>query len=82
MAEDHAGHFQAGGQEHGGPDDAVKAGDVLADDVHISRPELGEEFVIPAEADGRYVIDQGVKPDVDHMVGLDRQGDSPIEGRA
>ena len=51
--------------------------DVLADHVHARRPEPAESLFISAITDSRDVVEQGVKPDVDRLVGVERHLDAP-----
>ena len=56
---------QSGAHEHGGPHDRVEAVDVLANDVDVTRPPLGERLRVVGEARAGDVVGQGVEPDVD-----------------
>ena len=67
----------AGAHQHRGPDDAVEAGDVLADHVQVGRPPGVEQRVVGAVADARDVVDQRVHPDVDHAAGIGRNRYAP-----
>ena len=60
-----ARRLQAGAPQHGRPVDGVEPGDVLADDVQIGRPPVGEGGGVGREAGAGDVVDEGVVPDVD-----------------
>src|SRR5882762_1164752 len=77
---DQAGRLDTGGEQHGRPDDAVKARDALADDVEVGRPQplvarLGESR-------GGQIIDQGVEPDIDRLVRIAGEGNAPRQSLA
>ena len=67
----------AGAHQHGRPDDAVEARDVLADDVEVGRPPRVEQRVVGAVAHPRRVVDQRVHPDIDDTVRIRRDRDAP-----
>lgn len=62
----------------------MKAHDALADDVHafsgIEPPSAVVLAVLAAVAQRGDVVGQGVPPDVDHLVGVARNGDPPAAG--
>ena len=69
--------------EHCRPDHAVEANDVLADKVEVCRPELVVlAQVVGAVAERRDVVDEGIHPHVGDVLGVERQRDAPVEGRA
>ena len=67
------------GHQHRRPDDAVEAGDVLADDVDIAGPPFLEFRLVRAEPDAGHVVDERVEPDVDDVFGVIRELDAPRE---
>ena len=73
---------QVEGHQDRGPDDGMEANDLLADEMHVRRPELLEFLRVVEEARRRHVVRQRVKPDVDHVLLVVRHGNAPIEGRA
>ena len=69
--------------EHGGPDNGVETHDLLADKMHVRRPEfivIVVLFVQEAQRGG--VVEQCVHPDIDHMAWVKVHGDAPFEARA
>jgi hypothetical protein len=94
MREHGRGQVDVGRHEQARPNDGVEPQYVLADDVDVAGPELGQPvdgpaFVVPAAVhaqgvDTRQVVGQSVDPNVhDVMVGEAlRDGDPPLEGRA
>ena len=84
MAEYGLRQRQPGAHEHGGPDDTVEAGDVLADDMKVGGPVRRRTAIriIPAEAKRRYIVDQRVEPHIDHMPRIVGQRDAPVESGA
>ena len=68
--------------QHGGPDDGVEAHDLLADKMHVGGPErlvVAVGVLIVHEAQGGGVVEQGVDPDVDDVLGVEVDGDAPLE---
>ena len=57
----------------------MEPGDVLADDVHVGRPESVETLLVGPVADRGDVVEQGVEPDVDRLLGVERNLDAPGE---
>jgi hypothetical protein len=55
----------------------VETRDVLAEDVQVGRPPLRKARLVGAIADRRRVVDQRIEPDVDHLLGCERQGNAP-----
>ena len=55
----------------------MESRDVLADHVHAGRPDLAESLVVGAVADAGDVVEQGVEPDVDRLLGVERNLDAP-----
>ena len=66
--------------EHGGPVDAVRLEDVLADQVLDVGPELLVERAVGV-AESREVVDQRVEPDVGDVLVVEGQRDAPREPR-
>ncbi len=65
--------------QHGGPDDAVEARDVLADDVQVARPvALHETVGITREFERRDVVDERVEPHVHGVTRVDGQRNAPL----
>ena len=58
------------------------ADDVLADEVVVDGPPLGEPGRVAAEADGGEVVGEGVEPDVGHVLRVPRQRDAPVDAGA
>ena len=81
VGDDRDGGLQPQGQEHERPDDAVEADDVLAHHVPDGRPVFPEHLGIVQIPHRRGVIDQGVEPDINHVLLVARNRDSPLEGR-
>ena len=77
MAEHLTRRLEARAHQHGGPDDAVEPGDVLAHEVEIGRPPRVEERLVAAVSDRRRVVDQGVVPDVDDTRRIEGDGNAP-----
>ena len=68
--------------EHSRPDHAMKARDVLADEVVLHGPALLElaGALLVAVADAREVGQQGVGPHVGHVAFVEGQRHAPVEG--
>ena len=84
VAEHRVRDGHAGGHEHGRPDDAVEAGDVLAHEMVLNGPaaiELDLALGV-AVADAREVRDERVGPHVEHVALIPRHGDAPVEAGA
>ena len=83
MREHAPGRLQPGGEQEGRPEDRMEAQDVLADDMHVRRPEgavgLGSGVGV---AERGHVVGQRVQPDVDHVLGIVRHRDAPGEAGA
>ena len=77
---------QSGGHQKCRPVDAVEAGDLLADEVQVGRPEFLEFGlvcgIIAAVAEGGDVVGQRVEPDVDDVLLVAGNGDAPGEAGA
>ena len=59
--------------------------DLLADKVHVSRPDsfvVAVGVLVVHEAEGGGVVEQGVDPDVDDVLGVEVDGDAPGEAGA
>ena len=77
------GHIHA--HQHRGPNDGVEADDLLADEMHIGRPEglvVAVRIFVVHEAERRRVVEQRVDPDVHDMLGVEVNRDAPLEARA
>ena len=72
--------FDPGRLEHRGPVDAVGLQDVLGDEVLGRGPE-GPEVLPVGVARGGDVIDEGVEPDVGHVILVEGQRDPPGQPR-
>ena len=86
MAEYLVGQLLAQGHEEDGPINGVETENVLADEMHISRPELRVFLVcslpsrlIAQEGD---VVGQSIQPHIDHMARVKLHWDAPAEGGA
>src|SRR5256886_17299016 len=66
---------ELGGEQHRGPDDAMKPRDPLAHHVEIGRPQA----VVAGrrEAGGREVVDERVEPDVYGLLRVAGERDAP-----
>ena len=63
----------------------MEADDLLADEMHIGRPEglvVAVGVFVVHEAERRRVVEQRVDPDVHDMLGVEVNGDAPLEARA
>ena len=77
------GHIHA--HQHGRPDDGVEADDLLADKMHVSRPEglvITVGVLVIHEAQRRGVVEQRINPDIDDMLGVEIDRDAPLEAGA
>ena len=73
----------AGSEQDRWPDHRVEARDVFADNVHVRWPEfLVETVVVRAPAEGGDIVGEGVEPDVDDVLFVDRHRNAPVEGGA
>ena len=72
------GSGRFGGEQEGGPVDAVEADDLFADEVEVGGPVFFEfglvGGVFGAVADGGHVVGEGVEPDVDDVFFLGLRG--------
>ena len=86
MSKDVLGQGLANSHEHGRPNDAVEADDVLAHDVELRRPAIGQLGTgligVDTVADGRHVVEQRVEPHVGHVALVERNLDAPVKARA
>ena len=86
MGSDGFGEWQVGGEQEGWPVDAVEADDLLAYEVEVGGPVLFEfgdvGGVFAAVTEGGHVVGEGVEPDVDDVLGVVGNGDSPLEAAA
>ena len=86
VGKDVLGQGLAQGHEHGRPDDAVEADDVLAHHVVLRGPavgQLGARLVgVHAVAHRGHVVEKGVKPHVGHVLLVKGDLDAPVEARA
>src|SRR5579883_3312402 len=77
VAEDAARRLDAGSHAHCRPQCAMKARDVLANDVQSGGPPLVESSFVRPVADGRDVVQQRVEPHPDGEVRVERHADAP-----
>ena len=83
MDVDVLGRLDLGGEQERRPVDGVELEDVLGDDVQARRPEaLGEVLALARVGERRVVVEEGVPPDVDDLVGVPRHRHAPGELRA
>ena len=85
MAVDMLGQGHIHAHQHGRPDDGVETDDLLADKMHVSRPEglvITVGVLVIHEAQRRGVVEQRVDPDVDDMLGVKVDRDAPLEAGA
>ena len=79
------GQRLANSHEHGRPNDAVEADDVLAHNVVLSGPTEGKlcfgSIVVETITHSRHVVQQRVEPHIGHMAVIERHGNAPIEAR-
>ena len=77
-------------EKHGRPVNAVRGDDVLADEVVGCRPNRfsigkcpsGNQIAVFVQFHhSAHIVQQGVKPDVGHIVGIERQGNAPAQAR-
>ena len=73
---------QPGRHQEGRPVDRVEADDVLADEMHVGRPERPARRGLVREAAGGDVVVQRVQPDIHHVAGRVRHRDAPAEAGA
>ena len=83
VAEDALGQRQIEGHQHGGPEDGVEAEDLLAHHVQVGRPELVVVAVLlVAVAQRGDIVAQRIDPDVHGVLGVEGDGDAPLDGGA
>ena len=83
MTIDLLGQGFAQAHEHGRPDDGVEADDFLADEVNVARPIFIVVVILVVQVtQGGDIVAQSVHPDVDHMTGIEGDGDAPGEAGA
>ena len=83
MAEHLLGERQVQRHEHGGPDDGVKAHDLLADEMDIRRPVfLIEAVVLRAVSEGGDIVRERIHPDIDDMLRVECDRHAPGKRRA
>ena len=83
VAEDALGQRQIEGHQHGGPEDGVEAEDFLAHHVQVGRPELVVVAVLlVAIAQRGDIVAQRIDPDVHGVLGVEGDGDAPLDGGA
>ena len=85
MGKDVFGQGFADGHEHGRPNDAVEADNVLAHDVELRGPAIGQLGTgligIDTVADGRHIVEQRVEPHVGHVALVERDLNAPVKAR-
>ena len=79
MAEHAFRQRQTGRHQKGRPIDGVEPHDILADNMHIGRPEMLAFRLFVGKASGGQVIRQRVHPDIHHMLGIARYRNAPIK---
>ncbi len=65
------------------PVDCVETDDVLADEVKVSGPELTElsgAVSVCIVADTCDIVGEGVEPNINYVLGVEVNGNSPLEG--
>ena len=83
VAEHALGQFDSGRPQECGPVDGVESGDVLADEVQVGGPVLGEQFVVGVGvAEAGDVVGEGVDPHVHDVLVVAGYGYAPVEGGA
>ena len=69
--------------QHGGPDDAVEAHDLLAHNVVVGGPVLVKVVIaVVVQPQGGAVVEQRVHPHVHHMARVEIHGNTPAEAGA
>ena len=85
MGKDVLGQGLANGHEHGRPNDAVETDDVLAHDVELRGPAIGQLGTgligIDTVADSRHIVEQRVEPHIGHVALVKRNLDAPVKAR-
>ena len=75
------GQIQA--HEHGRPDDGVEADDLLAHEVDVGRPELLQTVTgVILIAQSGHVVEEGIDPHIDHVLGVEVHRHAPGEAGA
>ena len=85
MRPDLLGQGQAGCHEEGGPVHGMEAEDLLADEMHVDRPQALVVAPLPlrlAEAYRAHVGRQRVEPHVEDMFRIVRERDAPTQARS
>ena len=86
MRKDVLGQRLTDGHEHGRPNHAVEADDVLAHHVVLRGPAIRQLGLglgrVHAVAHGGHVVEKGVEPHVGHVLLVKRHGDAPVKARA
>ena len=77
VAENFLGQGDVQAHAEGGPDDGVEADDLLAHDVHAGPIGLVIVIAVVLIAQGGDIVEQGVQPHIDHMLGVKVHGDAP-----
>ena len=82
MTEDLLGQGEIQRHQEDGPVEGVEPENVLADDMDVSGPVLGEVFAaaVGVVAQGGDIVGEGVQPDIDHMAVVKAHRDAPLEG--
>src|SRR5262249_16006161 len=78
MPEDRLRRILARRPQHRGPQCAMKARNVLADEVNVRRPVFVERRLVIPVADGGNVRQERDEPDVDGELGIERNTDAPL----
>ena len=86
MGKDVLGQGLADSHEHGRPNDAMEADDVLAHDVELCRPAIGQLGTglvgVDTVTDSRHVVEQRVEPHVGHVALVERNLNAPVKAGA
>ena len=73
--------FEPGGHQHRGPVHRVEAQDVLADEVVVGGPPLGEARVVGRVPDRGAVVEERVGPHVRDVLRVPGQRNTPVDRR-
>lgn len=80
-----SGRASPDGHEHGRPNNAVEADDILTHNMELRRPAIGQLGAglvgIDTVADGRHIVEQRVEPHVGHVALVKRNLNAPVKAR-
>ena len=82
MCEDAPRRLETGGHQHRGPVHRVETQDVLAHQVVVDGPPLGETRVVGRVPHRRAVVEQRVGPHVRNVLRVPRERNAPVDRRA